>query len=77
MQVLVTGATGFLGRHLVPLLVERGDPVRAFVRDGTDGLVLPMAPQAWAWSTTSAAGAGSRLREIFLDSAMAGASTKR
>jgi dihydroflavonol-4-reductase len=37
VQVLVTGATGFLGRHLVPLLVERGDPVRAFVRDGTDG----------------------------------------
>ncbi len=36
MPVLVTGATGFLGRHLVPLLVERGDSVRAFVRDGTD-----------------------------------------
>ncbi len=36
MRVLVTGATGFLGRHLVSLLGEAGDPVRALVRQGTD-----------------------------------------
>lgn len=36
MRTLVTGATGFLGRHLVPLLREAGDPVRALVRPGTD-----------------------------------------
>ena len=36
MKVLVTGATGFLGRHLVPLLVARGDDVRALVRPETD-----------------------------------------
>lgn len=36
MTTLVTGATGFLGRHLVNRLVERGDRVRALVRDGTD-----------------------------------------
>ncbi len=35
MATLVTGATGFLGRHLLPLLAERGDDLRALVREGT------------------------------------------
>ena len=30
--VLVTGATGFIGRRLVPALVEKGHPVRAMTR---------------------------------------------
>jgi nucleoside-diphosphate-sugar epimerase len=34
MPVLVTGATGLLGRHLTDLLVERGARVRALVRPG-------------------------------------------
>lgn len=33
MHVLVTGATGFVGRHLVPALVDAGHEVTALVRD--------------------------------------------
>ncbi len=36
MKVLVTGATGFLGGHLVERLVSRGDEVRALVRRNSD-----------------------------------------
>jgi dihydroflavonol-4-reductase len=35
VTVLVTGATGFLGGHLLPLLLERGEDVRALVRSET------------------------------------------
>ncbi len=35
MKVLVTGATGFIGRHLVAHLLARGDAVCALVRDET------------------------------------------
>jgi dihydroflavonol-4-reductase len=41
--VLVTGATGFLGRHLVTRLVERGDEVHALVRPETDASFLEQA----------------------------------
>lgn len=33
---LVTGATGFLGSHIVDRLIERGETVRALVRDTSD-----------------------------------------
>jgi dihydroflavonol-4-reductase len=39
---LVTGASGFLGWHIANLLVERGHPVRALVRQGSSvsGLIV-------------------------------------
>ena len=33
MRILVTGATGFIGRHVVPRLLERGHAVTAVSRD--------------------------------------------
>ena len=42
MKVLLTGATGFLGSHLLDLLLERGDDVRALVRPGEDIGQLPV-----------------------------------
>ena len=41
--VLVTGAGGFLGRHLVAELRQRGYPVRALLRPGT----APPFPAGW------------------------------
>src|SRR5688572_2326968 len=35
MPVLVTGATGFIGRHLVQRLMEQRVPVRVVTRDAT------------------------------------------
>jgi NAD(P)H dehydrogenase (quinone) len=39
-MILVTGATGTIGGFLVPDLVARGAPVRAFVRDAARGAAL-------------------------------------
>lgn len=47
MKALVTGATGFLGRHVVSALVERGVAVRALARPAAkvDGLGWPGSVQ--------------------------------
>lgn len=41
VRVLVTGATGFIGLHLVRALVERGDTVLALVRNPDKARALP------------------------------------
>ncbi len=41
MKVFVTGATGFVGRHLLRALLERGDRVVALLRPSADRSVLP------------------------------------
>jgi nucleoside-diphosphate-sugar epimerase len=43
MIVAVTGATGFIGRHLTTSLVERGVDVRAIVRPGSPRTAAPGA----------------------------------
>jgi dihydroflavonol-4-reductase len=40
MTTLVTGGTGFLGRHLIALLAARGDRIRTLAREGTDASAL-------------------------------------
>jgi uncharacterized protein YbjT (DUF2867 family) len=35
-QVFITGATGYMGSRLVPLLIERGHSVKALVRKGSE-----------------------------------------
>lgn len=39
--VFITGGTGYIGHHLVPLLLERGHGVRALVRPGSEEKLLP------------------------------------
>ena len=46
MKVFVTGGTGFIGGHVVRMLRERGDDVRALVRDPAKATSSP----AWAAS---------------------------
>ena len=47
MNVLVTGATGYIGGRLVPLLLSRGHSVRVLVRD-----VKRLEPKPWATSVS-------------------------
>ncbi|MDR3415433.1 MAG: NAD(P)-dependent oxidoreductase [Nevskia sp.] len=45
MKVLVTGATGFVGRHVVPCLLERGHEVVAVARDAERARDFPWYEQ--------------------------------
>ncbi|MCF6324130.1 MAG: NAD(P)-dependent oxidoreductase [Gammaproteobacteria bacterium] len=41
MRILLTGASGFIGRHLVPCLIERGHQIIAVARDKEKASELP------------------------------------
>ena len=43
MRLLITGATGFAGRHLTSYCAEQGHEVHALVRPGREGAVVPAA----------------------------------
>ena len=40
-MILVTGATGFIGRYLVSELLDSGQKVRALVRSEARSVILP------------------------------------
>lgn len=45
MKVLITGASGFLGSHIVDRCLAQGDSVRVLVREGSDLSYLKYLPQ--------------------------------
>lgn len=49
-MLLVTGATGFLGRHLIPRLVSSGYAVRALARPSSDTTFLQTQPIELAYA---------------------------
>lgn len=58
MRVLITGATGFAGRHLSSHCVARGHDVHALVRPGREGAVVPgVRPHAADLADTAAVAA--------------------
>jgi nucleoside-diphosphate-sugar epimerase len=46
--ILVTGGTGYIGRHLVSALADRAMPVRVLVRDPARATILPPSVQTAA-----------------------------
>ncbi|OAP35810.1 oxidoreductase [Sinorhizobium glycinis] len=53
-KIFVTGATGFVGRHVVNNLIERREDVSVLVRDGKEGIFTGVLPKDRIVSTKSA-----------------------
>jgi nucleoside-diphosphate-sugar epimerase len=51
MRILVTGATGFVGRYVAPAIAQRGHTVRALLRPDSNNSKIP--PQAAAFAGSS------------------------
>src|SRR5262245_60823300 len=67
--VLVTGGAGFIGSHLVALLVGRGEKVRVLERPGAGGDHLPLDRVEWVTADVRDRGAVERAvrgcREVY------------
>lgn len=63
MRVLITGATGFAGRHLSSYCASRGHEVHALVRPGREGAVVP-GVAAHAADLSDAAEVAAVLRDV-------------
>ncbi len=61
--VLVTGASGYVGRRLVPALIEAGCTVRALVRDPAAS-ALPSAVEAVKGDVAEATGLAAAFRDV-------------
>src|SRR2546421_6246891 len=55
MSVLVTGASGLVGSHVVEALAARGEPVRALVRPASRAAALRLGAEAVAGDVTDPA----------------------
>src|SRR2546429_7345341 len=55
MSVLVTGASGLVGSHVVEALAARGEPVRALVRPASRAAVLRLGAEAVTGDVTDPA----------------------
>jgi nucleoside-diphosphate-sugar epimerase len=62
VKAFVTGATGFLGRHLIEHLLAQGDDVTALVRTFDRARALPAGARPWAGDVTQPEGLRSGMR---------------
>lgn len=77
-RVLVTGATGFIGHHLVETLLNKGDKVACLVRPTSDTSSLPVAEiQLIIGDITESAGLNAAMEGVDVVYQLAGATTAR